>query len=61
MRAANEVKTGGPGGCDKRNQAESALWYRLRSRQLNGFKFVRQEPIGSYTVDHLRECRLLLK
>ena len=31
--------------------AESKLWSFLRGRQLDGFKFVRQEPIGPYFVD----------
>ena len=43
-------------------KAEAALWYRLRSRRLNGFKFVRQEPIGPYTVDLIcREHRLIIE
>jgi hypothetical protein len=28
--------------------AESALWTRIRGRQLGGFKFLRQEPIDRY-------------
>jgi len=35
--------------------AEFALWTRLRGRQLDGFKFVRQEPIDGYYVDFV--CR----
>jgi very-short-patch-repair endonuclease len=35
--------------------AERKLWYRLRSRSMIGFKFVRQEPIGPYIVDFI--CR----
>jgi very-short-patch-repair endonuclease len=31
--------------------AEKILWHHLRNRQLNGFKFSRQEPIGPYIVD----------
>jgi very-short-patch-repair endonuclease len=31
--------------------AESKLWSFLRGRQLDGFKFNRQEPIGPYFVD----------
>jgi very-short-patch-repair endonuclease len=31
--------------------AELKLWYRLRSRSILGFKFVRQEPIGPYVAD----------
>ncbi len=32
-------------------EAERRLRLRLRSRGLNGFKFVRQEPIGPYFAD----------
>ena len=43
-------------------EAETALWYRLRSRALNGHKFVRQESIGPYTVDLVcREYRLVIE
>src|SRR5262249_25543947 len=35
--------------------AESKLWNKLRNRQLGGFKFTRQEPIGSYYFDFV--CR----
>ena len=31
--------------------AEQALWRRLRNRQLAGYKFRRQVPIGKYIVD----------
>jgi very-short-patch-repair endonuclease len=31
--------------------AETKLWAFLRGRQLDGHKFVRQEPIGPYFVD----------
>lgn len=42
--------------------AELALWQRLRSRAINGWKFVRQEPIGPYTVDFVcRERRLVIE
>jgi very-short-patch-repair endonuclease len=41
---------------------ERRLWYRLRSRCINGHKFVRQEPIGSYIVDFIcREKRLIVE
>src|SRR5262249_41034567 len=30
--------------------AETKLWFALRDRRLDGFKFVRQETIGSYVV-----------
>jgi very-short-patch-repair endonuclease len=42
--------------------AERALWRRLRSRSLDGHKFVRQEPVGPYTVDFIcREARLVIE
>jgi very-short-patch-repair endonuclease len=31
--------------------AEKHLWQRLRRRQVNGFKFRRQRPIGRYICD----------
>ena len=31
--------------------AERKLWMHLRDRQMNGFKFRRQQPIGRYIVD----------
>jgi very-short-patch-repair endonuclease len=36
-------------------KAELLVWRHLRDRQLGGFKFVRQEPIGRYYVDFV--CR----
>jgi very-short-patch-repair endonuclease len=37
----------------RRNQtdAEARLWFHLRRRQLDGFGFRRQHPIGPYIVD----------
>jgi very-short-patch-repair endonuclease len=32
-------------------EVEGRLWQRLRNRQLNGAKFRRQSPIGSYIGD----------
>jgi very-short-patch-repair endonuclease len=38
------------------------LWRRIRNRQLDGCKFVRQEPIGPYYVDFIcRERRLVVE
>lgn len=31
--------------------AEERLWQRLRAGRLNGYKFVRQHPVGTYVVD----------
>ena len=42
--------------------AEARFWYRLRNRQLGGFKFVRQAAIGAYYADFLcREARLIVE
>jgi very-short-patch-repair endonuclease len=42
--------------------AETRLWYRIRSRQISGYKFVRQEPIGSYICDFVcREVQLVIE
>ena len=32
-------------------EAEKYLWYMLRSKNLKGLKFRRQQPIGKYIVD----------
>ena len=32
-------------------RAEIILWSRLRSRQINGYKFRRQQPLYDYIVD----------
>lgn len=42
--------------------AEHALWRVLRSRQLEGFKFRRQHPIGRFVVDFVcLERKLILE
>jgi very-short-patch-repair endonuclease len=42
--------------------AERRLWYRLRNRQLGGFKFRRQETIGRCVADFAcAECRLVVE
>jgi very-short-patch-repair endonuclease len=63
MRSANENKTERARRLRRAaTHAETALWYRLRSRRLNGYKFVRQEPIGPYTIDLIcRDCRLIIE
>jgi very-short-patch-repair endonuclease len=35
--------------------AEKILWSRIRNRQIDGHKFVRQEPIAGYVCDFV--CR----
>ncbi|ACS40897.1 endonuclease domain-containing protein [Methylorubrum extorquens] len=43
-------------------EAERRLWLRFRDRRLAGFKFVRQESIGSYVADFCcREARLIVE
>ena len=43
-------------------EAERRLWEELRSRRLNGFKFVRQLPIGPYFADFAcRERRVVVE
>ena len=63
MRPANEIKTERARHLRRvSTDAETVLWYQLRSRRLNGYKFVRQEPIGPYTVDLIcRERRLVVE
>ena len=39
----------------EQTDAEYRLWNRLRGRELAGYKFVRQVPLGPYVVDFL--CR----
>ncbi|GAB4414263.1 MAG: hypothetical protein Kow00123_27740 [Anaerolineales bacterium] len=42
--------------------AETLLWARLRNRQLSGFKFRRQHPIGTAIVDfYCDACRLAIE
>jgi very-short-patch-repair endonuclease len=43
-------------------KAELLVWRYLRDRQLGGFKFVRQEPIGRYYVDFVcRERQVIIE
>ena len=48
----------------RRNQtsAEGKLWFYIRNRQVDGYKFVRQAPLCGYFVDFLcRELRLVIE
>jgi len=36
-------------------EAESLLWYHIRNKRFQGFKFRRQLPIGNYIVDFVCE------
>jgi len=42
------------------SRAEARLWARLRNRQLDGFKFVRQLAIADYFVDFACRERMLV-
>jgi len=43
-------------------EAEKKLWRLLRSRQLNGAKFKRQQPIGPFIADFVcHERRLIIE
>ena len=43
-------------------EAETRLWSRLRGRQLEGAKFVRQHPIGPFVADFAcREATLVIE
>ena len=33
------------------SEAETRLWHHLRAGRLNGYKFRRQQPMGSYIAD----------
>jgi very-short-patch-repair endonuclease len=42
--------------------AESKLWYHLRSRRLAGYRFRRQQPFGRRIVDfYCREGKLVIE
>ena len=41
-------------------EAEKILWQRLRNRQLEGFKFRRQQVVGNYIVDFVNFKRKLV-
>jgi very-short-patch-repair endonuclease len=63
MRGANFIKTERARELrSAQTDAEKRLWNRLRARQVNGYKFVRQEPIGQFVVDFVcRERRLIVE
>lgn len=48
----------------RKNQTEheAKLWSRLRDRRFDGFKFIRQYPIGNYIVDFCcRQKKLIIE
>lgn len=61
MRGANEAETQRARQLRRdQTDAERKLWHRLKGRQLGGFKFVRQEPIGPYYADFACRTRRLV-
>ncbi len=44
-------------------KSEACLWkYALKSKQMNGYTFNRQRPIGNYIVDFLcKELKLVIE
>jgi very-short-patch-repair endonuclease len=42
------------------NDAETKLWNALRNRQIAGYKFVRQQPIGHYICDFVCREKMLV-
>jgi len=40
--------------------AERIVWRRLRNRQLGGWEFVRQDPIGPYFADFVCRAKMLI-
>ena len=54
-RRARALRRDAPG-------AERMIWRHLKNRQLGGFKFVRQEPIGPFIADFVcREEKLVVE
>jgi adenine-specific DNA-methyltransferase len=45
-----------------RRRSRNALWWKLRDRQLLGYKFRRQVPVGPFIADFACvECRLIIE
>lgn len=63
MRGADKAKTRRARALRKSdNEAEWKFWLEVRNRRLNGYKFVRQEPIGPYFADFAcREFTLVIE
>jgi very-short-patch-repair endonuclease len=61
MRGPNTIKTQQARRLRRDStDVELKLWNRLRSRLLNGHKFVRQTPIGPFIVDFVCRDRWLI-
>ena len=63
MRGKDKRRTGRSRSLRRSStRAELTLWRYLRDRQLGGFKFVRQEPVGLYFPDFVcRERHLIVE
>ena len=47
---------------ENQTDVERLLWFSLRDRQLDDYKFRRQSPIGEYVVDFVcAECKLVVE
>src|SRR4051812_50188446 len=62
MNRGDDVTKRKPGATERARRlrrdetdAEYRLWYRLRGREIGGYKFVRQVPLGPYVADFV--CR----
>jgi very-short-patch-repair endonuclease len=53
VRIARRLRT-------NQTDAETVLWNRIRNWQIDGYKFVRQHPIGTYVCDFVRREKLLI-
>ena len=63
MRGADKIRTGLARRLRRDStNAELRLWNKLRSRSINGYKFVRQQPVGRFVVDFIcRDRRLVVE
>jgi very-short-patch-repair endonuclease len=63
MRSANPIKNSRARSLRRaQTDVEKKLWNCLRNRQIEGFKFVRQEPVGFYFPDFVcRETRIIVE
>ena len=63
MRGTNRRKTGRARQLRwAQTDAERKLWSRISNRQMAGYKFVRQEPLGPYIADFVcREHRIVVE
>ena len=53
VRIARRLRT-------NQTDAETVLWNRIRNRQIDGHKFVRQQPIDGYICDFACRDKLLI-